>query len=107
MKSFFSKLLFKSNHSASAGFQSLRLYIVCCCLLLVSLGTSAHVSRPQLTVHLGAASSRMSQLPPLSPLLHLTDLLGEKGFKCGNEPGEDFKVPKANLRKEEMEKMVK
>lgn len=87
---------------ASAAFQPLRLDIVWRRLLLVSFGASTRVGRLLL-----AGSSRMSQLPPLSSLLHLTDLLGEKGFKCWNEPGEDFKVPEANLRKEEMEKMVK
>lgn len=64
--------------------------------LLVSFGGSARVG------HLDA-SFRMSQLPPLPPLLHLADLLGEKGFKCGDELGEDFKVPKANLNTEERE----
>lgn len=82
----------------SARLQSLRLYTACLRLrhLLVSFGGTSGVGRPRL-----AASSRMSQLPPLSSLLHLADLLGEKGFKCWNEPGEDFKVSKVNLHKEE------
>lgn len=87
---------------ASAGFQSLRLDIVCRRLPLVSFGASTRVGRLLL-----AGSSRMSQLPPLSSLLHLADLLGEKGFQCWDEPGEDFKLPEANLRTEEMEKMTK
>lgn len=76
------------------------------CLLLVSFGASARVAWLLLAVHVRAVSFRVSQLSPFSSLLHLADLLGEKGFESGNEPGEDFKVPEANLSKEEMEKMV-
>lgn len=95
---------------ASTDFQFLSFYIVCCRgLLQVSFSSLAHLCRSShllLAVHLKAASSRMSLLPPLPSLLHLTNLLGEEGFKCRNESGKDFKVSKTNLRGKGRKKMT-
>lgn len=83
---------------------------MCCCgPLQVSFSSLARLCRSGHllnAVHLKAASSQMSLLPPLSSLLHLTNLLGEEGFKCRNESGKDFKVSKTNLRRKGRKKMI-
>lgn len=87
-------MLFTNN---SAGFPSLSRFYIVCCLLLVSFSAR----RLLLGAHPEPAPSRISQLSPLSSLLHLADVLREEGFQRRNKPGKDFKVSWTNLRDKE------
>lgn len=105
--SFFSQNSCLNGREESAGFQPLRFY-VCCRFLLVSFSTSADVRRSRLMLagHFRAASSWISHLPPLPPLLHLAELLGKQGFQCRNEFGDDFGVIKTNLWVDEIKEIA-
>lgn len=96
-----------NEREESAGFQPLRFY-VCRRFLLVSFSTSADVRRSRLMLagHFRAASSWISHLPPLPPLLHLAELLGKQGFQCRNEFGDDFGVIKTNLWVDEIKEIA-
>lgn len=83
---------------------------VLCWFLWLSLGTFdrlAFIGYPLLFVAFSNDSFHLFKLPPPSPLLHLSDLLGKQGFEGRDESGEDSKISKPNLRRDREDRSLR